>query len=71
GIGMTAEETSRLFEDFFRAKNKYTRTITGTGLGLTIVKKIVDAYAGIIEVDSEFEVGTVFSVRLPIKDNLN
>ena len=65
GIGMTAEEKSRLFEDFFRAKNKYTREITGTGLGLTIVKKIIDAYNGMIEVESEFEEGSEFTVYLP------
>jgi two-component system, OmpR family, phosphate regulon sensor histidine kinase PhoR len=66
GIGMTPEEKSRLFEDFFRAKNVHTRSITGTGLGLTIVKKIVDAYAGMIEVESRFEVGSTFTVLLPL-----
>jgi len=65
GIGMTPDEQSRLFEEFFRAKNKYTRTITGTGLGLTIVKKIVDAYSGLIKVKSEFEKGSTFTVLLP------
>jgi len=65
GIGMTTEEKSRLFEDFFRAKNKYTREITGTGLGLTIAKKIVDAYNGMIEVESEFDVGSEFTIRIP------
>ncbi len=65
GIGMTPEERARLFEDFFRAKNEHTRAITGTGLGLTIVKKIVDAYSGMIEVESEFEKGSTFTVFLP------
>ncbi len=45
-MGLRKEEQDRLFEDFFRAKNEFTRNITGTGLGLTIAKKIVDAYAG-------------------------
>jgi two-component system, OmpR family, phosphate regulon sensor histidine kinase PhoR len=66
GIGMTAEEKERLFEDFFRAKNPHTRRITGTGLGLTIVKKLVDAYAGKIRVDSEYEKGSTFTVSLPL-----
>ncbi len=68
GIGMTPEEKSRLFEEFFRAKNAYTRDIPGTGLGLIVVKKIVDAYSGMIEVDSEFEKGSTFTVFLPIAD---
>ena len=68
GIGMTAEEKQRLFEEFFRAKNFHTRSITGTGLGLTLVKKIVDSYAGRIEVDSEYEKGTLFTVYLPMAE---
>ena len=66
GIGMTAAEKERLFQDFFRAKNKYTRAITGTGLGLTIVKKIVDANVGMIEVESEFEKGSKFTIFWPV-----
>ncbi|MDZ7372316.1 MAG: cell wall metabolism sensor histidine kinase WalK, partial [candidate division KSB1 bacterium] len=66
GIGMTPEEKSRLFEEFFRAKNEFTRNITGTGLGLIVAKKIVDAYAGMIEVESEFQVGSTFTVLLPL-----
>jgi len=68
GIGMTPEEQERLFEEFFRAKNSLTRHITGTGLGLTIVKSIVNAYAGKIEVHSTFQVGTTFTVFLPLAD---
>jgi PAS domain S-box-containing protein len=66
GIGMTGEEQERLFEEFFRAKNAFTRQISGTGLGLTIVKKIIDAYAGRIEVQSTYQVGTTFMVYLPM-----
>jgi signal transduction histidine kinase len=65
GIGLKAEEKDRLFEEFFRAKNPLTRNITGTGLGLTIIKKIVDSYAGKITVESEFEQGSRFTVYLP------
>jgi two-component system, OmpR family, phosphate regulon sensor histidine kinase PhoR len=68
GIGMTPEEKDRLFEEFFRAKNPLTRHITGTGLGLTIVKSIINAYAGQIEVQSEYGQGTVFTVSLPIAE---
>jgi two-component system, OmpR family, phosphate regulon sensor histidine kinase PhoR len=68
GIGMTPEEQERLFEEFFRAKNPLTRHITGTGLGLTIVKTIVNAYAGMIEVLSEYDKGTTFTVSLPVSE---
>jgi signal transduction histidine kinase len=66
GIGMKPEESERLFEEFFRAKNEYTRKISGTGLGMTILKKIVDEYDGKIKVNSEYEKGSCFEVRLPI-----
>ncbi|MBD3377163.1 response regulator [candidate division KSB1 bacterium] len=67
GIGLKPEEKERLFEEFFRAKNPLTRNVTGTGLGLTIIKKIIDNYAGKITVDSEFEKGSTFTVHLPVK----
>jgi len=66
GIGLRPDEKKDLFQEFFRAKNKYTKTISGTGLGLTIVKRIVDAYHGKIEIDSEYEKGTTIFIKLPI-----
>ncbi len=71
GIGMTPEEKERLFEEFFRAKNPLTRHITGTGLGLTIVKSIINAYAGKIEVRSEYGKGTSFIISLPIAEQIS
>ncbi len=68
GIGMKPEEKAKLFQEFFRAKNEYTRGVSGTGLGLTIVKRIVDAYHGKIEVESEFGKGTTFKIQLPINN---
>ena len=65
GIGMTTDEVRRLGEDFFRAKNEHTRTVTGTGLGIALVKKIVDSYHGALEVESEPEQGSTFRVLLP------
>ncbi len=70
GIGMKPGEKERLFEEFFRAKNKYTRLVTGTGLGLSIVKKITDSYAGKMEVESEFEKGSTFTIYLPAAKNV-
>lgn len=69
GVGMKPEEKDKLFNEFYRAKNEKTRGISGTGLGLSIVKRIVDSYHGDIHVESEYGVGTTFTIKLPI--NLN
>ncbi|MFH0733684.1 MAG: ATP-binding protein [bacterium] len=68
GIGMKPEERNKLFQEFYRAKNEYTRGVSGTGLGLTIVKRIVDSYHGKIEVESEYGKGTTFNIQLPINN---
>jgi two-component system, sensor histidine kinase and response regulator len=64
GIGMTSEERSRLFGEFVRIKNNKTRGILGSGLGLSIVKKLALAYQGGVTVESEPDVGSVFTVVL-------
>lgn len=65
GIGMSETDKNNLFQEFFRAKNEFTRGISGTGLGLTIVKRIVESYHGKIEVESEYKKGTTFIIKLP------
>jgi signal transduction histidine kinase/CRP-like cAMP-binding protein len=60
GIGMSPEIKSKLFEPFFTHGKKY-----GTGLGMAIVKKIIDDHGGSIEVMSEEGVGTSFTILLP------
>ena len=67
GIGIPPEDSHRLFERMFRAHEAEQRHIQGTGLGLTIVKAIVDAHGGSIEVESEIGRGTTISVRLPMR----
>ena len=67
GTGIPEENLSQIFDDFFRVDNEKTRKITGTGLGLTISKKIVDSHFGHIEVKSQFEEGSIFSVSLPLQ----
>ena len=62
GIGMNDQEKSHLFEEFMRAKNAKTRNISGTGLGLSIMKKIIDLNNGSVNVKSEPDIGSVFSV---------
>lgn len=64
GIGMTAEECGRLFREFSRIKNEKTRRIQGSGLGLSILKKIADLYGGSVSVSSEPDVGSTFTVEL-------
>ncbi len=66
GIGIKTDDKEKIFSEFFRAKNKFTRSISGTGLGLTIVKRIVESYHGKIDVESEYEKGTAFTIHLPI-----
>jgi len=64
GIGMTKEEAAKLFADFVRIKNDKTKNILGSGLGLSIVKKLATLYGGDVAVSSEPDVGTTFTVRL-------
>ena len=64
GIGMTPEETQRLFSDFSRIKNEKTRNILGSGLGLSTLKKLVTLYNGDITVKSKPDIGSTFTVTL-------
>ncbi len=64
GIGMSKEDTERLFQDFVRIKNEKTRGIPGSGLGLSIVKKIATLYRGDVDVDSAPNEGSTFTVTL-------
>ncbi|MCK5061632.1 sensor histidine kinase [Candidatus Parcubacteria bacterium] len=64
GIGMSKEETSKLFSKFYRAQNEDTAKIEGTGLGLFICKEIVERMNGEIWVESEKGKGSTFSFRL-------
>lgn len=67
GIGISRDDLPRIFDDFFRAENSKMDKISGTGLGLTIAKKIVDSHFGRIEVKSELDKGSTFSVYLPYR----
>jgi signal transduction histidine kinase len=65
GIGIPEGDQSRLFTEFFRRKNAKAFTQEGTGLGLVIVKEILDFINGRIQVESEVGKGTHITVRLP------
>jgi signal transduction histidine kinase len=65
GFGIPEEALGQIWDKFFRVKNEKTRFINGTGLGLAIVKRIVEAHNGTIEVVSQVDRGTRFTVCLP------
>ena len=65
GIGIAEKHLARIFERFYRVKDEATRYITGTGLGLPIVKGLLEAMGGIIEVQSTPGEGSIFTVLLP------
>ena len=67
GIGIPQDKLSRIFEQFYRIEQK--ESISGTGLGLTVVKEIVEAHNGTISVTSEIGKGSKFTVRLPVGGN--
>lgn len=64
GIGMTEEELAKLFGEFVRMKNEHTRSIDGSGLGLSILKKVVKLYGGEVKVQSRYGEGTTFELTL-------
>ncbi len=67
GIGMTPEESKRLFNDFSRIKNEKTRHILGSGLGLSTVKKLATLYGGEVSLRSKPDAGSTFTVTLKRK----
>ena len=67
GIGMSKETTNHIFEKFYRAHTGNLHDVKGFGLGLTYVKKIVDAHGGKINVDSTLGEGTTFTLTFSIK----
>jgi PAS domain S-box-containing protein len=71
GIGISGEDQKRIFSRFYRVKNEKTRYINGTGLGLPIVKRIIEAHHGYISIESQLEKGSTFMVRLPLEDEWN
>ena len=65
GIGMTAEQQAKLFEDFTQADASTVQRFGGTGLGLAITRKLARMMGGDVTVTSEPGKGSVFTVRLP------
>ena len=67
GIGIHPDEVGRVFEKFFQGRNALDQSAKGTGLGLTLVKHIVEAHGGRILVESRLGLGSKFSMTFPIK----
>ena len=66
GIGIPKDDLPHIFDRFYRVKGKATRHITGSGLGLSLVKEVVEAHQGYIDVRSDPENGTTFMLSFPI-----
>lgn len=66
GIGISTEELTRIFQNFYRSESARALEEVGTGLGLPIVNQIVNIYQGTIDVDSAPGQGSTFTVQLPL-----
>lgn len=71
GIGVPEEHQSKLFQPFYRVKNQETRKIDGTGLGLYLVKMIIDRHGGAMHFHSQHGKGSTFGFKLPISKDAN
>lgn len=66
GMGIAEEDQEHIFERFYKVDKSRNRTLGGSGLGLSITKKIIDMHEGSIEVQSKLNEGTMFTVTLPV-----
>ena len=71
GAGIAKSETTNIFNKFYRIGNEHTRQQQGTGLGLYIVKKVVEAHKGSIEVRNNLPQGNIFAITLPFNTDEN
>lgn len=67
GLGMTPEQVKKIYEKFWRA-DASNKAIEGTGLGMSIVKYIVESHEGEVQVESDYGKGTIVKIRLPQKE---
>ncbi|MDT8718584.1 PAS domain-containing sensor histidine kinase [Clostridium sp. 19966] len=67
GEGIAKEELEKIFDRFSQVDSNLTRRSKGTGIGLSLVKYLVDLYEGSIWVDSKLNEGTEFTIKLPVK----
>ncbi len=67
GIGMSPDFLDRIFNPFERVSSSTISRVEGTGLGMSIVKKLIDAMGGTIRIESELGAGTTVTVRIPLR----
>ena len=65
GVGISPEDQKHIFETFYRSRNDSIKAVGGVGLGLALVKHVVDAHKGKIELESALNKGTSFCIALP------
>lgn len=65
GVGIAAEDLDRLFDRFYRADNFRGRSVEGTGIGLSLVRGLVELHDGTVGISSELDRGTTVTIRLP------
>ena len=68
GEGIPAQDLPHIFERFYRVDRSRARATGGSGLGLTIARRLVEAHGGKITVQSELEKGSRFSFTLPVAE---
>ena len=66
GKGISKTEQSRIFDKFYRVEGAMTQKTKGTGLGLSLVKHIMDAHKGVVEVTSKPGEGSIFTLKFPL-----
>jgi signal transduction histidine kinase len=66
GFGISEEDTERIFERFYRAKDPRVEKVTGTGLGLTLAREVARLHGGDVTLKSELNKGSTFTLTLPI-----
>jgi len=69
GIGIAKNEKNKIFEKFYRTDKSRNKNSGGTGLGMSILKKIVDIHKGKIEIESTENIGTIITISFPMKNN--
>jgi signal transduction histidine kinase len=68
GIGLSAEDRTKIFQRFSRVERPEVRRVGGTGLGLYITKNLVELQSGTLQVSSEPDLGSTFTVNLAVAD---